>query len=230
MLASLLEIKKGDVVSIVGSGGKTTLLYSLADELKKNKVVATTTTKMFIPIEKFNFINNLNDSVLNGINILIEKKIENKFSTSIEWIDIFRKKCDYTILECDGAKMKPLKGWNEFEPVIPKFTSKTIGVIPLDILYKPIEDKIVHRIDKFLEISKSHVEDIITEETIKNIILAKNGVFKNSIGLKILFLNRMDNCKEEYLERIIKCLPFEILDIVIIGSLKEKKFRRIYKR
>lgn len=230
MLANLLEIEKGDVVSIVGSGGKTTLLYSLADELKKNEVIVSTTTKMFIPAEKFNFIYNPSESVLNGINVLIEKKIENKFSTSIEWIDVFRKKCDYTIIECDGAKMKPLKGWNKFEPVIPKFTSKTIGVIPVDILYKPIEEKRIHRIDEFLEVSKSKVEDSITEETIKNIILAKNGLFKNSIGLKILFLNKVDNCKEEYLEKIIENLPFEILDIVIVGSLKEKKFRRIHKR
>lgn len=38
------------MISIVGSGGKSTLMYTLAEELRRdNKILVTTTTKIFVP-------------------------------------------------------------------------------------------------------------------------------------------------------------------------------------
>ena len=46
-----LGIKKGDVVQIAGSGGKTTLSYTIANENSHLKVAVVTTTKRFAPKE-----------------------------------------------------------------------------------------------------------------------------------------------------------------------------------
>ena len=44
MLAAMLKIEKG-VTAIIGSGGKTSLMYALAEELgEKNRVIVCTTT------------------------------------------------------------------------------------------------------------------------------------------------------------------------------------------
>ena len=44
------NIKKGDIITVTGGGGKTTLIFKLAEELKNSgKVLITTTTKMFAP-------------------------------------------------------------------------------------------------------------------------------------------------------------------------------------
>ena len=50
MLKDILGINKKDVISIVGAGGKTTMLFSLSKELK-GKVCLSTTTKIFMPIK-----------------------------------------------------------------------------------------------------------------------------------------------------------------------------------
>jgi len=45
-----IGLKKKDIVSIVGAGGKTTLMFRLAQENKTHaKVLATTTTKIYVP-------------------------------------------------------------------------------------------------------------------------------------------------------------------------------------
>lgn len=45
------KITKGDLISLIGSGGKTTLMYKLAREATRMgmKVISTTTTHMFVP-------------------------------------------------------------------------------------------------------------------------------------------------------------------------------------
>jgi probable selenium-dependent hydroxylase accessory protein YqeC len=49
-----LNLKNGGVISLVGAGGKTALMFRLARELSKDgdRVLTTTTTKIFIPMRK----------------------------------------------------------------------------------------------------------------------------------------------------------------------------------
>ncbi len=49
------EKKKARTISVVGAGGKTTLIYRLAEELKEKgfRVLITTTTKMYVPEKRF---------------------------------------------------------------------------------------------------------------------------------------------------------------------------------
>ncbi|RDC50893.1 putative selenium-dependent hydroxylase accessory protein YqeC, partial [Acinetobacter sp. RIT592] len=65
------------------------------------------------------------------------------------------------------------------------------------------------------------VESRITLENLKNIVLNKNGLFKNSIGEKILFINKVDNEKrEELVDKLISMIKKEDESIKIIyGSL-----------
>ena len=49
-LDEILKIKKNDVISITGSGGKTSLMFYLANILKKKgSVLITTSTKIKVP-------------------------------------------------------------------------------------------------------------------------------------------------------------------------------------
>ena len=51
MKALKIDINKKQVISFVGGGGKTSLIYELGKELSKlgKKVIITTTTHMFMP-------------------------------------------------------------------------------------------------------------------------------------------------------------------------------------
>ena len=51
MLTKVFDIKKGDIITITGAGGKTSLMFSLARELSTlGRVLVTTTTKIFLSL------------------------------------------------------------------------------------------------------------------------------------------------------------------------------------
>lgn len=232
-LENLINIKQGEVISVVGSGGKTTFVYNLANELKDKKVVISTTTKMFFPNKNqvdyfFRLDKNDEVNIKNGRTfIAVEKVSDNKVSGDILGIKKYISDFDYIILESDGSKRKPLKGWNDTEPVILNETTKTIGIIPMHIIGEKISEENIHRIEIFNEICKCKIGDEITPEIIAKIIKSPKGLFKNSIGEKILFLNRIEDEKS-------KRVALNLLEIlgsksnnslkIIGGSLRKKEY------
>jgi probable selenium-dependent hydroxylase accessory protein YqeC len=88
--------------------------------------------------------------------------------------------------------MKPLKGWNESEPVICANTTITIGVVDLTHIDKPIDEEIIHRAELFCELVGKNIGDILTVDDYIKIILKKDGIFKNSRGKKIIFFSKVD--------------------------------------
>ena len=77
----LLDINKKNVISFVGAGGKTTLIYNMAEELMKlgKNVIITTTTNMFISQKYFLYSSDLVEikKYLNKSKIVI-KNLTNK--------------------------------------------------------------------------------------------------------------------------------------------------------
>src|SRR5260370_5793452 len=53
LLSDLLDLPEQPLISIVGAGGKTTTMYTLAHELAQQgrRVVTTTTTQIFMPTQ-----------------------------------------------------------------------------------------------------------------------------------------------------------------------------------
>ena len=64
-------------------------------------------------------------------------------------LDTVRNAMDVLLIEADGSKCKPLKGWAEFEPVVLKETTMTIGVITVNELGRVISDENVQRMSLF---------------------------------------------------------------------------------
>ena len=199
-LSSIFDIKKGDVVSIVGSGGKTTFMFKLADELKDTyKVLVTTSTKIYMPDEKYKiyttletFINDHNKTengvivVAGGYNAESNKLIGINDDDS----DILIKYFDIILIEADGSRGLPLKGWKEHEPVILNSSGKTIGIIPANAINKKINPDFVHNYDEFNILTD--YSDILDFKAVQKICTRKNGLFKNSDGYVYLFLNQAD--------------------------------------
>lgn len=238
MLSDCLEIKVNDFVSIVGSGGKTTMLFMLADELYngKNKILATASTRIGrkqIPDDyKLLFTSRcaLPHSFDYG-KYAIFKELSNEgkvLSLTPEELCALSKSFQNTIIEADGSKMKYLKGWSEYEPVVPNATTKTIGVINFKQLGKPINNENVHRADIFAMDTGAEIGDIISFEHIKAIIAGKNGLFKSAKGKKILFLNLYDTnlgIAEEFCKFAMNALNF--VDKIVCGNLHSGIYEKI---
>lgn len=231
----LLGIHRGDVVSIVGSGGKTTLMFTLARELSsKNKVLVTTTTKIYVPHNhEFDFMtcsceeyckyNNMkyNGIYVYGSSIDSEGKL---IGLEAHILEMQAGYFDYVLIEADGSKNKPIKGWNYNEPVVAGTTTKTVGVLPIDIIGRRVNNENVHRMEQFINITGSHFEDIINTDHIISLIFHKKGLFKNSTGERILFVNKVETNSAaalfQKLETGILRLNRGYIDRITSGSLK----------
>lgn len=239
-LIELFEIKKCDVISIVGTGGKTTLLFKLGKELKnKYKVLLTTSTKIYKPDkEDYDFIYTCMDDYLNdnidvniGATVLSKKfNTENQKLIGLDDSDfeLIVNDFDVFLIESDGSRKLPLKGWKNQEPPILKSTNKTIGVFPIDMLGEKISHDKIYAYENFLFFSGN--KDIVDMETVGKICSDKNGIFKNSRGKLYFYINRVDDEKSlkkamelaKYLKTNIAGKPFDFK--ICIGSLKEGMF------
>lgn len=232
-LSYLIDIKIGDIISVVGSGGKTTFIYNLAKEIKNEKILISTTTNMLYPEENqvdyfFCLAEDNKISIKEGRTFIAGEKVsKNKISGDISLIKKYISRFDYILLECDGSKTKPLKGWNSTEPVILNETTKTIGIIPLHIVGEKITEKNIHRIEIFNNVFKTKIGDEITLNVIAEIITNPKGLFKDAVGEKILFLNRINNKKsKELVWKLLEILSRKNKNSlkIIGGDLKKNKY------
>ena len=192
-----IPVKKGDVVSLVGSGGKTTLMYQLARELttKGMRVITTTTTKIFPPQSSESsrlVIADHEDSLLKKAQELLKKEnhitVAEKFigpklkGISPQLADTMQEQkiADVIVIEADGARGCPLKAPNETEPVIPSSTTWTLVVAGLDGIGKRNTEDYVFRPDYFFRLTGVNVGEVITPESVSRIILHPEGITRGT--------------------------------------------------
>ncbi|MCJ7691300.1 MAG: selenium cofactor biosynthesis protein YqeC [Clostridiaceae bacterium] len=234
-LSNYLGLKKSDIISIVGAGGKTTMMFKIAEELRGlNKVLVSTTTKIYVPLEdRYDFM--CTDSEMlqryihmkeNGIYILgsgvnCENKILGLYE---EDLDELAPYFDYILIEADGAKKKHLKGWSELEPVIYRKTTKTVGILDIQALGMIISEVNVHRSKLFCELTGAKHGETVQLEHLLKIIINPLGLFKAALGEKILYINKVESANDLILAKSllneINLKDERLIDKVVIGSLK----------
>ena len=161
-LLAALGIARGDVVSIVGAGGKTTLAYGLAAEARALgwRVLVTTTTHM----------GTLDEATTGVVLVEAESAIEADLARALategratvlgrrvradkieglapERVDALVSAADLVLVEADGARGRSLKAPAAHEPVIPASTTLVVVVAALDALGRPLDADTVHRLD-----------------------------------------------------------------------------------
>jgi len=215
-----LGLSAGDVVSIVGSGGKTSLLWRLAEENRERGVLVSTTTKMRMPeVGAFDWdvsgdgTSGRPVAAPTGVSLFYGAVEDEKITTpEIGRLFEFSAVARLTLLECDGAKERPLKGWAEHEPVVPGFTSVTIGVLPLWVIGRIVCEEIVHRMPTFYRIAGALPGEIVTARHLARVINHPDGLFAKARGRQLLFLNYLENQKSEAFRRDFLTL-LELLEI-----------------
>ena len=244
-LINAFNIKNKDIITIVGAGGKTSLMFSASSLLRKDyKVLVTTTTNIYIPdsktvqFDKFCLIDdeeveNIMKNNKNGVYIIGSEIINNSNKPKLkgltfEMLDKISSFFDIILIEGDGSKEKPLKGWRENEPVVYDKTTKIIGIIDINSIGLDINEDNIHRLDKFLNIINDEKSSKVKVRHLKNIVLNQNGLFKLSKGKKILFINKSEGIKNKInanlLIKKIKDENSSYIDKFVYGSIINNKF------
>jgi probable selenium-dependent hydroxylase accessory protein YqeC len=213
-LKEALGIRPKEVVSLVGAGGKTTLMFALARELtqKGKTVITSTTTKIFPPSqsetacvfvsrdedELVEFILNnagTKECITIGSELLVESRKLRGVSPFLVSRVIGLNSVDYVIIEADGASQRPLKAPNpEYEPVIPSCTAMVIPVVGIDALGRKLSEEHVFRSEIASQLTGVPLGEFVTAETIARLILHPSGLATRSPAEAriIPFINKVD--------------------------------------
>ena len=215
------------VVTVIGSGGKTSLIWHLAASLAQSRrILVTPTTKMLVPppeeklYDRYCNANSLRDAnSLHNANTLCDGlppapfpgvTLVGQFNEAIGKLEslplpaLSKLISDYdlTLIEGDGSKGLPLKGWTEYEPVVPDFTTLTIGVLPLWPLGKQISEDLIFRLPLFLSLTGADAGETLKPERIIALITSgegkgesgsPGGLFAKARGKRLLFFNQVED-------------------------------------
>ena len=199
-----LGIHKKDVVCITGAGGKTSLMFRLAQEAKRQdfKVLVTTSTKILVPGgDQYDRLD-LSGTLFSGGSVLapgiyvggLPTPVSDKMTgVDMHLLAAQRKLFDLVLIEADGAAAKPLKGWNSTEPVIPEFTTKTIGVLDIQTIGRIICAALVHRVEIFSGLTGGKVGETVTMEHLARVVSHNQGLFADAQGTEILYINKVES-------------------------------------
>ncbi len=196
------------IISIIGAGGKTTLMYALANAYAKDKqkVLVTTTTHIYKPA---------NDTQIDNLEQLHKKWQQNSYAVAgVETKDKLKalekstltqymKDADVVLIEADGAKGLPCKVANTSEPVIIKESNVVIMVLGLDALGKRMRD-VCFRCELAMDLLGEDRDHIMNEEDFLTIIRNQLEQELDTTEMTcVVVLNKCDNKKRERLGRSI---------------------------
>ena len=206
-----LGLEGGGVISLVGAGGKTSLMFALAREIVEDcmTVITTTTTKIYVPLQnESNYVGT--SKSIKGILSLSRKRVkqyahvtlaagynsdkQKLIGLSTESVDALWESgiFQWIVVEADGAAGRPLKAPAPHEPVIPESTRTLVAVSGLNALGKPLTDQWVFRPEIFSRLAGLEIGDQVTKHAIIDVLLNENGIMKGAPDHcgKIAFFNQ----------------------------------------
>ncbi|MFQ5639127.1 MAG: selenium cofactor biosynthesis protein YqeC [bacterium] len=236
-----LTLITGQIVSIIGGGGKSSLLLQIAKELSRKdfKVVITSTTKLQ-PMANIGLVlthennHSLSEAKIlldtNGLVLIASRYYKQETLKGLDKVRVqeLRHLADVVLVEADGSRQRSLKTHKSYEPPIPPASTSVVIVSGANIVGKNLNDKNVHRSELFAEKWNLQQGDILTPETICRELLSPHSYLRN-IPLRAevrFYINKSDQNPiggQLLAEHIYRKSDYP----VFLGSLKKKTVERV---
>ncbi|CAG37794.1 selenium cofactor biosynthesis protein YqeC [Desulfotalea psychrophila] len=194
----------GSVAAIIGAGGKTSLMFQIAREARARgmRVLVTTSTRIFVPEpELYDEIDLSGEGFAfqptqAGIYVAGLPAEEGKLAGLADSLLLSSSKFfDLVLIEADGSKCLPLKGWKETEPVVPACTTHSIGVLDISVLGERIDQSLVHRLPLFLELTDASPGDALSLDHLRRVVEGGCGMFARAHGREQIYLNKVESAE-----------------------------------
>ena len=214
-IAPLLHVGRG-VTAIIGGGGKTTLMETLAGELsKKGKVIITTTTHIYRP-EQYETLLDADEAAVSaalersGIVCVASQAESGKLCAPRLSMGTLAQLADFVLVEADGAKRLPLKAHASHEPVIPPCAQRVVAVVGIDGIGKPI-GAACHRSARYAQLALADEEALVTPEIAARVLNAEGGFDR-------VYINKVESAADY---EAAQAMANEFSCPVIAGSLHQ---------
>ena len=210
-LIKTLGLKRGDVITLSGGGGKTSIMFTLGEELALSgyKVAIVTTTLIYFPnhgsvdrllvFEEKELVSRVAEAAGNSRILALGTGVQNAklMAVSPKFIDKLAqsKLVDFILVEADGASRKPFKAPKPTEPVIPGCTTLALTIAGVDALGIPLHAHNVHRPEYITKLTGLKEGDIITPKAMADVLSHSQGGRKEvPPGVRwCTVINKVDN-------------------------------------
>jgi len=204
-----LDLRPPALVDFVGGGGKTSLMFALAQTLGE-PVVVTTTTRIFAAQMKLapavcypDTLDELQANLQRYGLCLVVGKVEGDKAMGVDpnlpARLLARSDVAYVLVEADGSRMRPVKVPAAHEPVVPAQTTLLVPVVGLDALERPIRE-VAHRPELVRRLLAERLPEVTDEhrlaaDDIAAIITHPEGGLKNVPGSTriVPFINKVES-------------------------------------
>ena len=184
-LWELLGIRPG-LTAVIGSGGKTSLLRVLAQELSHRGTVLVSTTTHIMRPNWCPFAATAAElrAGFTHSHVVCAGSYTPEGKLTAPDFPGWQYAADFVLVEADGSRQLPLKAHEAHEPVIPAVSRQVICVVGASGFGKPIRES-VHRPERFCALTGAAASDPVTPEQAAKAILAERLC-------DTMFLNQID--------------------------------------
>ena len=217
-ISALLNVEKG-VTALIGGGGKTTLMYTLAEELRRHGTVIVTTSTHIQRPEQYPVLTAADDVAAalaaRGAVCVASESPECKLCAPALSFEALAALADFVLVEADGSKRLPMKAHAPHEPVIPPNARRTIYVVGADGFGRPIR-QVCHRPERYAALCGASEDGIVTPALEAKVLHAEG------YDTGWVYINKVEAPEDwRNAEALAALLPGK----VIAGSLWERVYR-----
>ena len=219
-ISALLEVEKG-VTALIGGGGKTTLMYTMAEELRSRGTVLVTTSTHIQRPEQYPTLLTADAAAVaaalaeHGTVCVASESPEGKLCAPALSFDTLAALADFVLVEADGSKRLPLKAHAPHEPVIPANARRTVYVVGADGFGHPIR-QVCHRSERYAALCGAAEDDIVTP-ALEAAVLHAEGYDTGWV-----YINKVETPSDwANAEALAALLPGK----AVAGSLWERRYR-----
>jgi molybdenum cofactor cytidylyltransferase len=243
LLTAALRIQPKDVIALVGGGGKTSLMFRLANELtgQGRRVITTMTTRIFASQmalapawvmyqDEDELLGQLlpalaeHDHVLVMGGMAVEADKVAGVPPELAGRLIKLPMVDAVIIEADGSRRLPFKAPAEHEPVIPAETTLVLPMIGLDVIGQPLAPDAVHRPERVAALTGAALGDLVTPAMVAAVLAHPEGGARQAPpnARLVPFLNKAETPSALAAAREVArlALTYPRVDSVAIGALQ----------
>jgi molybdenum cofactor cytidylyltransferase len=241
-LTTALRLGSTPRIALVGGGGKTTTMFTLAREYVSPVIVASTA---HMAIEQTSLADRhffVDDATVLDLQLPIGvtlftgpsnntgKTIGLSASATQRVLDLADQHHVPLLIEADGSKCLPLKAPAEHEPPIPDFVDAVIYVVGLSGLGQPLDDEHVHRPERFARLSGLAIGEAVTPDAIAKVLSDPLGGLKNvpPAARRIAVLNQADTPELQAQAQIMARQLLPTYHAVAITALKSQQIFEVH--
>ena len=209
-LIEALEVSAGSVVSIVGAGGKTSLMFALGREAGRRgwPTLLTTTTKIFYPRgdqspavilgpETEATIAEITQHLAGSRCVLAGRGRDDSKIVGFDpaFLDHIAAREAITIVaECDGAMGRSIKVPRPYEPPLASATDIYVVVVGADCLDQAVGSEYVFNAEGLMRLAGLGKEAKITEQVVVKTILSEDSYLgRKPAGARMcVFINKVE--------------------------------------